>query len=127
MTGVWTGRPSAARVPGHGRHRVLIVVALLSVYAAAGCSRTAPEPAPGSNEIDALLAKVAAGGVRSGSRVRLTGVVTDDDADRQLAFIADANRAIAVHTAPGGLAAAQGQRVTIEALLDTSSTVTHLS
>jgi signal transduction histidine kinase/ActR/RegA family two-component response regulator len=109
------------------RHRVLVVVALLCGSAAAGCSRSAPGTAPGSNEIEALLARVEAGHVRSGSRVRVTGVVTDDDAERRLAFIADANRAIAVHTPPGGLAAAQGQRVTIEARVDTAGSVTDLS
>ena len=57
----------------------------------------------------------------------MTGVVTDDDAEQRLAFIADANRAIAVHTATGGLTAAQGQRVTIDARLDTSGSVTVLS
>jgi len=88
--------------------RVLALVALLC-GSAAGCSRPSPGAAP-SHEIEALLTKVEAGRVRPGSRVRVTGVVTDDDAARRLAFIADANRAVAVHTAPGGLATAPGQR-----------------
>jgi signal transduction histidine kinase/CheY-like chemotaxis protein len=104
-------------------NRVLVVVALFCGSVAAGCSRSAP----GINEIEALLTKVEAGRVPSGSRVRVTGVVTDDDGERRLAFIADANRAIAVHTPPGGLAAAQGQRVTIDARLETSGSVSHLS
>jgi hypothetical protein len=83
--------------------------------AAAGCSRSAPNTVAAGNEIENLLTEVDAGRVRSRSRVRVTGVVTDDDAERRLAYIADTNRAIAVHTAPGGLAAAQGQRVTIDA------------
>jgi signal transduction histidine kinase/ActR/RegA family two-component response regulator len=127
MKGVRTGGRLAPRVPAHKRHRVLVVVAFLCGCAAAGCSRSAPGTAPGSNEIEALLTKVEAGLVRSGSPVRVTGVVTDDDAERRLAFIADANRAIAVHTGPGGLAAAPGQRVTIDAHVDTSGSVTHLS
>ena len=125
MTGLWTGRSPAWRVPAKNRHRVL-VVALLCV-SAAGCSNAAPGIAPDSHQIDALLTKVKAGSVESGSRVRVTGVVTDDDAEQRLAFIADANRAIAVHTAAGGLTAAQGQRVTIDARLDTSGSVTVLS
>ena len=71
--------------------------------------------------------KVEAGRVRPGSRVRVTGIVTDNDAERRLAFIGDANRAIAVHTPPGGLAAAQGQRVTIDARLETSGSAAYLS
>src|SRR5437773_11149229 len=120
MTGLRTGRSSTTRVPVHHRQRVFVVVALLCGYVAAGCSRSTPRGAPGRNEIDALLTKVEAGTLQSGSRVRVTGVVTDVDAERRLALIADANRAIAVRTAAGGLAAAQGQRVTIEARLDTS-------
>ena len=127
MDGLRTGRPSSGRVPTHGRHRVLVLVALLCAGAAAGCSRSAPGGAANSNEIETLLAEVEAGRVQSGSRVRVTGVVTDDDPERRLAFIADANRAIAVHTATGGLAAAQGQRVTIDARVDTSGSVTRLS
>jgi signal transduction histidine kinase/ActR/RegA family two-component response regulator len=126
--GLWTGRPSARRVRAHGWHLVLVVVvALLVGNSAVGCSRSAPGTAAGNNEIEALLTDVEAGRVRSGSRVRVTGVVTDDDAERRLAFIADANRAIAVHTALGGLAAAPGQRVTIDARLESSGSVTHLS
>ena len=127
MDGMRTGRPSARRVPAQDRRRALVVVALLCASAAAGCSRSAPRTAPGSYEIEALVTKVEAGRVRPGSRVRVTGVVTDNDAERRLAFIGDANRAIAVHTPPGGLAAAQGQRVTIEARLETSGSVAHLS
>ena len=127
MDGLRTGRPSARHLPTHGRHWVLALVALLCAGAAAGCSRSSPGTAADRNEIEALLAEVEAGRVQSGSRVRVTGVVTDDDAERRLAFIADANRAIAVHTATGGLAAAQGQRVTIEARLETSGSVAHLS
>jgi signal transduction histidine kinase/CheY-like chemotaxis protein len=110
-----------------GLRRVSIVVALLCSSAAAGCSRASPAVALGNNEIDALLTNVEAGRVRSGTRIRVTGVVTDDDVERGLAFIADANRAIAVHTAPGGLAAAPGQRVTIEGRLETSGSAIHLS
>ena len=105
----------------------MVLVAAFLCIITAGCSSSAHRIAPDGNEIDAFLTEVEAGRIRSGSRVRVTGVVTDDDAERRLAFIADANRAIAVHTAPGGLAAAQGQRVTIEGRLETSGSVTHLS
>src|SRR5437870_13700504 len=127
MNGLWTGRPSTRCVHAHGRHQVLVVAALLCGGAVASCSRSAPRPAPGSNEIDELLTKVEAGRVESGSRVRVIGVVTDDDAERRLAFIADASRAIAVHTAPAGLGAAPGQRAAIDARLEMSGSVTHLS
>jgi signal transduction histidine kinase/CheY-like chemotaxis protein len=110
-----------------GRRALLVAVALLCGSAAVGCPRSAPGTAPGNNDIEALLTKVEAGRLGSGGRVRVTGVVTDDDPERRLAFIADANRGIAVHTAPGGLAAAPGQRVTIDARLETSNSVTHLS
>ena len=126
MTGLRTGRSSARQVPPTPNRRLVLVAAFLCIITA-GCSSSAHRIAPDGNEIAALLAEVEAGRIRSGSRVRVTGVVTDDDAERRLAFIADAKRAIAVDTAPGGLAAAQGARVTIEGRLEKSGSVTHLS
>src|SRR4051794_33614176 len=124
MDDLRTSRSSTRCWRAHGWHLVLVVVVLLGGGAALSCSRLAPGTAAGSNEIEALLTEVKAGRVRSGSRVRVSGVVTDDDADRRLAFIADVNRAIAVHTGPAGLAAVPGQRVTIDARLETSGSVT---
>ena len=121
-----TGRSSARQVPPTPNRRMVLVAAFLCIIAA-GCSSSAHRIAPDGNEIAAFLTEVEAGRIRSGSRVRVTGVVTDDDAERRLAFIADAKRAIAVDTAPGGLAAAQGARVTIEGRLEKSGSVTHLS
>ena len=126
MTGLRTGRSSARQVPPTPNRRMVLVAAFLCIITA-GCSSSAHRIAPDGNEIAAFLTEVEAGRIRSGSRVRVTGVVTDDDAERRLAFIADAKRAIAVDTAPGGLAAAQGARVTIEGRLEKSGSVTHLS
>src|SRR5438477_2535143 len=98
MTGLRTGRSSARQVPAPNC-RLVLVAAFLCVIAA-GCSSSARRIAPDGNEIAAFLTEVEAGRIRPGSRVRVTGVVTDDDAERRLAFIADAKRAIAVDTAP---------------------------
>jgi signal transduction histidine kinase/DNA-binding response OmpR family regulator len=61
-----------------------------------------------------VLADIQDGRVRPGERLRVTGIVTHDDARRQLAFVADASGAIAVTTGPQGLSIPPGYRVSLE-------------
>ena len=88
------------------------------VACAASCSGSRPastsEPAGVAN----ILADIEAHRVVPGDRLRVTGVVTDDDAERRLVFVADASRGIAVRTGADGLKVPIGHRVTIEARLD---------
>jgi hypothetical protein len=90
---------------------------LLLIAAAAGCSAPA---VPGAHvkDVDALLEDAEAHGVTAGARVRLTGIVTDDDVERRLAFIAGRARGLAVHTGAGGLGVAPGRRVILDARID---------
>jgi signal transduction histidine kinase/CheY-like chemotaxis protein len=99
---------------------------LLLIAAAAGCSAPA---VPGAHvkDVDAMLEDVEAHGVTPGDRVRLTGIVTDDDVERRLAFIAGRARGLAVHTGAGGLGVAPGRRVILDARIDIASSVPVLS
>src|SRR4051812_22379886 len=89
------------------------VLALFCSLAAGGC--TAPAGvAPHVKDVDSLLQEAEAHRVEPGARVRLTGMVTDDDVERQLAFIAGSARGIAVHTGVAGLGVALGRRVILD-------------
>src|ERR1043166_7680805 len=125
MSGWRAGGSSARRDPRRTRRAVLGAVALRCCVA--GCARSTPDTASGNSDVDALLRKVAVGAVGSGTRVRVTGIVTDNDIERQLAFIADASRAIAIHTPLGGLGAAPGQRVIVDGRIEASGALVHLS
>ncbi|MEO5821417.1 MAG: ATP-binding protein, partial [Vicinamibacteraceae bacterium] len=99
--------------PGVSRPWVFGLVLLLTC-AIAACrtgERVAP---PESVSIDVLVSDFEAGRIADGSRVRATGVVTDDDPQRQLAFVADTARGLAIRTGPAGLKVAAGRRVTVE-------------
>ena len=87
------------------------------VLTASGCSR--PQD-PGTSQaagVGTVLANVEAGRLVDGAAVRVTGVVTDHDVDRRMAFIAEGNRALAIRTGAAGLSIVPGQRVTLEARL----------
>ena len=111
---------SAPLLRGRLHHRLLAVAPFLFLITSA-CSTparvTLGGQAPG---VHTVLDDVAAGRLKSGARVRLTGIVTDDDSERRVAFVADAQRAIGIRTGEGGLAVATSQRITVEATLDTS-------
>ena len=99
------------------QHRWL-VLSVVFLLAAIGCSSAERNhPANEAIGVEAMLADIEARRIAPGARVRVTGVVTDDDAERQLAFIADGARGIAIGTGPGGLKVAPGQRVTLDARL----------
>jgi signal transduction histidine kinase/CheY-like chemotaxis protein len=90
------------------------VLLLLLVLSSAACSSREGSAPPESVSIDALVSDFEAGRIADGSRVRATGVVTDDDGPRQLAFVADTARGLAIRTRPGGLQIGAGRRVTID-------------
>jgi len=105
--------------------RLLPTLALLLAIAT-GCSTA---PGASTNEaagVEKLLADVESGRLAQGDRVRVSGVVTDDDGDRRLAFISDAKRAIAVDTPTGGLAVPVGRLVTLEGRLEKGASGTRL-
>jgi signal transduction histidine kinase/CheY-like chemotaxis protein/CBS domain-containing protein len=112
-------------MPGACRNVTLLGLLLLTT-AAAGCSAPAV-PDAHVKDVDAMLEDVEAHGVAPGARVRLTGMVTDDDVERRLAFIAGRARGLAVHTGAGGLGVAPGRRVILEARIDIASSVPVLS
>jgi signal transduction histidine kinase/DNA-binding response OmpR family regulator len=119
---------SAARDAGNQRSalpgyqgRSPWLAATLVLLLAAACS--GPSGSATAISIDELFAGIEAGRFATGARVRLTAIVTDDDAERRVALVADGSRGIGVRTPPGGLAAARGQRVTIEATLDSSASL----
>jgi len=97
----------------------LLVVPLLAAAAivAGGCAAQERATTAESASIDGLLADFEAGRIAEGSRVRATGVVTDDDPARRLAFVADSARGLAIRTGPAGLQVAPGRRVTVEGIL----------
>ena len=72
--------------------------------------------------VESLMADAEAHRIKPSDSVRVTGVVTDDDGERGIAFLADGKRAIAVHTGPAGLNVPTGRRITLEAHLDSSAT-----
>ena len=72
--------------------------------------------------VESLMADSEAHRINPSDFVRVTGVVTDDDGERGIAFLADGKRAIAVHTGPAGLNVPAGRRITLEAHLDSSAT-----
>ena len=72
--------------------------------------------------VESLMADAEAHRINPSDSVRVTGVVTDDDGERGIAFLADGKRAIAVHTGPAGLNVPAGRRITLEAHLDSSAT-----
>ena len=86
----------------------------------AGCSAPAA-PAPDANDVDAVLAKVDAAAITAGARVRIAGIVTDDDVERRLAFVAGRDRAIAVRTGEAGLGVPPGRRVILDARVEKDS------
>ena len=90
-----------------------VVIAL----AASGCSTPQDPGTSQASGVGTILADVEAGRLASGAAVRLTGVVTDHDVDRRMAFIAEGNRALAIQTGAAGLSIVPGQRVTLEARL----------
>ncbi len=102
-----------------------LLVATIAI-ALAGCSssRRASDTHPFS--VDQVVTDVESGAIASGTRLLVTGVVTDDDRDRRLALLADTRRGIAVRTAPGGLALAAGHRVTLEATVEMTGGVPRL-
>src|SRR5690349_7006272 len=104
-------RPGAACISCPGSASWLIL--LLALLAGACTSREGAAP-PESVSIDALVSDFEAGRIADGSRVRATGVVTDDDPQRRLAFVADTARGLAIRTGDGGLRVAPGRRVTVE-------------
>ena len=58
---------------------------------------------------------------KSVDTIRVAGILTYDDPERQLAFIADDTRGLAVRTAPGGLKVTPGRRVELEGRLEAAS------
>ncbi|HYT77629.1 MAG TPA: ATP-binding protein [Vicinamibacterales bacterium] len=94
--------------------------ALLFAALLAGCSAP-PVPGGDATDVDTLLAKSEGNAVQPGARVRLTGIVTDDDAERHLAFVAGRNRAIAVRTGSAGLGVTAGRRVILDARVEKDS------
>jgi signal transduction histidine kinase/DNA-binding response OmpR family regulator len=98
---------------GIGVYAGSVVVAL----GASGCSTPQDRRDSQAAGVAAVLAEVEAGRLVAGAAVRVTGVVTDVDVDRRLAFIAEENRALAIRTGATGLSIVPGQRVTLEARL----------
>ena len=98
---------------GIGVYAGSVVVAL----GAGGCSTPQDRRDSQAAGVAAVLAEVEAGRLVTGAAVRVTGVVTDVDVDRRLAFIAEENRALAIRTGAAGLSIVPGQRVTLEARL----------
>ncbi len=91
----------------------MLVVIILSVVLTGSCS--SPRGAGrASVTVSQLRADAAAGRILPGSPVRVTGSVTDDDPERQLAFVADDSGAVAVHTTRAGLGVPVGSPVTVE-------------
>jgi len=95
-----------------------LALACLTAVLAAGCASTERAATHESASIDALLSDFEAGRIAEGSRVRATGIVTDDDPERRLAFVADSARGLAIHTDAGGLRVPTGRRVTVEGTLE---------
>jgi signal transduction histidine kinase/DNA-binding response OmpR family regulator len=109
----------AAVAAATGRRPVPCGIAALALaLLPGGCVSAVPEPP--ADPVAALVANVAAGSVRQGEHVRITGVLTDDDAARRLAFISGPERAIAVRTGTTGLHVPAGSEVTLEATVDAS-------
>jgi signal transduction histidine kinase/CheY-like chemotaxis protein len=96
---------------------VLLGLALLALTASS-CSKSKDSSTSEPSGVEKVIADAEAHRLRPGDRVRVTGIVIDDDVERQLAFVADDKRAIAIHTGAAGLNVPVGRRVTIEARLD---------
>ncbi|HUS23011.1 MAG TPA: histidine kinase dimerization/phospho-acceptor domain-containing protein, partial [Aeromicrobium sp.] len=73
-----------------------------------------------SASLTTFMADAGSHRIKPGDTVRVTGIVSDDDVERGLAFIVDGTQGIAVHTGPAGLGVPVGRRVTLEAHLDAS-------
>jgi len=120
-------RARSLPAPAATWRQVCLAAAVLCLIAA-GCG--APSGVPGSTTalgVEDLLAAIDSKRFGSGARVRVAGIVTDDDAERQIAFVADARRGIGIRTAAGGLGLPPGRRVTLEATLDTSGSTPWLA
>jgi signal transduction histidine kinase/CheY-like chemotaxis protein len=90
--------------------------------AMSGCSPSQDRSANEAAGVERILADVEAGRLVSGAIVRVTGVVTDDDVDRRMAFIAsEGNRALVIHTGAAGLSVAPGRRLTLDARLESTA------
>ncbi len=100
-------------------------LAVLAVLA--GCAPADPPPRGPAAGVEALVADVEAGRLNTGDHVRVTGVVTYDDAERKLAFVSDSKRAIGVATGAGGLGGLVGRTVTLDARLARGDAGLHLS
>jgi signal transduction histidine kinase/DNA-binding response OmpR family regulator len=107
----------------------LLGAAMLCAAAAAGCSNT-PGGVTGTKipmTVEQALAEIRAERIRAEDRLQITGIVTYDDPDRQLAFLADGNSAIAVQTGRGGLALSPGTRVALDARVEITPAGPHLA
>jgi signal transduction histidine kinase/CheY-like chemotaxis protein len=102
-----------------------LFVAAIAI-AIAGCSSSGRTSDKHPFTVEQVVTDVESGRIASGTRLLLTGVVTDDDRQHQLALLADTRRGIAVRTAPGGLAVETGHRVTLEATVDVKGRVAQL-
>ncbi|HXE79641.1 MAG TPA: response regulator [Vicinamibacterales bacterium] len=118
------GSPPAPRVVLSMRVCPAMVLAAVLV---AGCGTPTGFPGTTAADVEDVLAGIASGRFSPSARIRITGIVTDDDAERRMAFIADEHRGIGVRTGQGGLGVPRGHRVTIEASLDTSSALPWLT
>ncbi|MEO7275745.1 MAG: response regulator [Vicinamibacterales bacterium] len=97
---------------------MLLGVGLLA--ATSGCSRAAAGAGAAAASLETVMAGAESHQIKPGDTVRVTGVVSDDDLERGLAFIVDETHGIAVHTGPAGLGVPLGRRVTLEARLEAS-------
>ena len=98
---------------------VVVVTAVV-----AGCGARG-DAAAHAGDVDAIVAAAESNTLTPGAHVRVTGIVTDIDSDRGLAFIAGRQRAIPVLLTRGGLGLTRGglglaaaRRVTVDARLE---------
>jgi signal transduction histidine kinase/CheY-like chemotaxis protein len=89
--------------------------------ALSGCSAPEDRATSQADGVEKILMDVESGRLAAGTVVRVTGVVTDDDLDRRMAFIAEGNRGLAIHTGAAGLSVAPGRRVTLDARLESTA------
>ena len=94
-----------------------LALGVLLIWLATGCARRDAAAVDEAASIDALLSDFEAGRITEGSRVRATGIVTDDDPATGRAFVADSARGLEITTGPGGLQVPAGRRVTVEGVL----------
>ena len=106
-------------IPRHWRLHSTVLLYVLLVSSTMGCSRPGASGSSGdSATVQELLADVEAHRITTGARVRVTGIVADDDPERKLAYVSDNQRGLAIQTAPGGLKAQPGAAVTVEGRLE---------